>query len=320
VSILAADIGGTHTRVACIDGDGLLAARNEVATNSARGAQTALRELGDLFAALVADVAGPLHGIGLSITGPVDTTTGIVDNPHTLPGWGPTDVIRPLQQRFGVPVKLVNDADAAALGEWRYGAGRGARRLAMITIGTGIGLGVIIDGTVQCRADGAHAEAGHHLMDPQGPECTCGARGCWEALASGPALLRLARAHGFSGADPLDPSAGAVAAVISAAESGQARATAIFEQIAQWVALGLVNTAAFLVPDVIVIGGGLGTRCYPLLEPTITMVLQRHQGIVRADMAVRGAITGDNAGLLGAATSVAADGRTHTTRLDDSVY
>jgi glucokinase len=118
----------------------------------------------------------------------------------------------------------------------------------MITIGTGTGLGVIIDGTVKSRADGAHAEAGHHLMDPQGPECTCGARGCWEALASGQALLRLPKAHGFSGADPLDPSAGAVAAVISAAESGQARATTILEQIARWVALGLVHTARSSCP------------------------------------------------------------------------
>jgi glucokinase len=179
---------------------------------------------------------------------------------------------------------------------------------------------VIIDGTVQSRADGAHAGAGHHLIDPQGPECTCGARGCWEALASGQALLRLAKAHGFSGADPLDPSAGAAEAVISAAESGQASATAILEQIARWVALGLVTTAAFLVPDVIVIGGGLGTRCYPLLEPTVTTVLQRHHAIVRTDIAVRGAITGDNAGLLGAATSVASDGRTHIAKLDDAVY
>jgi glucokinase len=144
-------------------------------------------------------------------------------------------------------------------------------------------------------------------------------RGCWEALASGQALLRLAKAHGFSGADPLDSSAGAAAAVISAAESGQARAMAILEQIARWVALGLVNTAAFLVPDVIVIGGGLGTRCYPLLEPTITTVLQRHHGIVRTDMAVRGAITGDSEGLLGAATSVTSHDRTHITKLDDTV-
>ena len=204
MSVVAVDIGGTHTRVARVEGDGRIAERREVPTRPQRGADVALRELGDLVETVLAGSSHDLAGVGLSVTGPVDAAAGIVDNPYTFDGWGAVDVVSPIRRRFGVPVRLLNDADAAAIGEWAYGAGQGVRRLVMITVGTGIGMGVVIDGVLQQRHDGAHAEAGHHLIDPNGPQCSCGAYGCWESVASGQALVRLATGRGFITGAPTD--------------------------------------------------------------------------------------------------------------------
>jgi glucokinase len=304
MSIVAADIGGTRTRVARIDGGGRITARREVPTAPGRGASVALRELGGLIDALAADAPDRLRGIGLSITGPVDTATGVVDNPYTLPGWGAVDVVSPMRDRFDVPVGLLNDADAAAIGECAYGAGRGAQRLVVITIGTGIGMGVVVDGVLQRRADGAHAEAGHHLIDPGGPTCSCGGHGCWEAVASGQALVRLAQERGFRVPDDItDPDERTrrfASAVAAGAESAEPKALAILHEIAWWIGVGLVNTAAFLAPDVIVIGGGLGVRFFDLMAPTTQEVLRRNHGMVRTDADLRVALNGDDAGLFGA--------------------
>ena len=197
-----------------------------------------------------------------------------------------------------------NDANAAALGEWWRGAGRDAARLAVVTIGTGIGVGLLVDGTVQRKTDGGHGEAGHQLLDPNGPPCYCGARGCWEALAAGPALVRttiqdgaLIKRHRLSADDP----GGIADAVINEAIAGDAHAEVLLDQMAHWIGVGLVNTIALFTPDTIVIGGGIGARCFPLMQPTIDSVLRHHRKLVPTTVAVVPATSGDDAGILGAA-------------------
>ena len=179
MTYIGIDLGATNMRVAAISSDGRLIAHRRAPTRPQRGPAATVGSLLELASAVRADChAGPpLRAIGLGVTGPVDIDKGIVENPHTLPGWPPTDVASPLRERFGVPVVVENDANAAALGEWWRGAGRGSRRLATITIGTGIGAGFLVDGRVQRRSEGRHGEAGHHVLAAGGPACYCGANG-----------------------------------------------------------------------------------------------------------------------------------------------
>ena len=279
MTVLGIDIGGTNARIAAVGEGGEMLASRRVPTRDAGGT------LGTLLALADSILGRPPRAVGIGITGPVDAASGVVDNPHTLRGWPPTDVAAPFRERFGVPVAVDNDANAAALGEWWRGAGRGARRLAVITLGTGIGTGLLVDGQVQRGADGRHGEIGHHLLDPAGPECYCGARGCWESLAAGPALARRAGdgcdvARGIHEGDPV--ALGAVA------------------EVARWIGLGLLNVGAFFVPDVVVLAGGVAEH-FALMRPVIDEVLGRHGGLVPTGFEIRQAETGDDAGVLGAA-------------------
>ena len=186
MSVVALDIGGTNVRAALVDADGTILARRTAPTER-DGAGTLL--------ALASEVVDPrVTAIGIGVTGPVDHVSGVVDNPHTLPGWEGLD-LPGVFTSFGVPVVVDNDANAAALGEWWTGAR--ADRLAMVTLGTGIGVGFVVRGEVVRGPGGVHGEAGHQVLDPNGPTCYCGARGCWEQLAAGPALPRLAAQAGL---------------------------------------------------------------------------------------------------------------------------
>lgn len=304
MNIVAADIGGTHTRVALVTPDGDIRIRRATPTLSERGAEVAIAQLSELIEDVLGESGTRAVAIGIAVTGPVDHRTGVVDNPYTLKGWGPTDLVTPLSTRFGVPVRIENDANAAALGEHWRGAGRDVERLAVLTIGTGIGLGLLVDGEVQRDAHGRHGEAGHHVLDPHGPPCYCGARGCWEVLAAGPALVRLAQATRLRPSSPAPPAqtpAHIADAVIGAALAGDDAAMQVMREIAGWIGLGLVNTIAFFSPDRIVLGGGLGARCFALIAPTVNTVLERHRAMVPTDIDVVPATAGDDAGVLGAA-------------------
>jgi len=307
MTLLGVDVGGTNMRVAAVGADGGILARGAALTRPERGGAATVEALADLIDDVLRCVATPPTRLGVAITGPVDRQAGIVNNPYTLPGWGPTDVVSPLRKRFALPVALENDANAAALGEWWQGAGRGSHRLATVTIGTGIGVGLLIDGQVQRKADGCHGEAGHHVLDSSGPLCYCGARGCWEVLAAGPALTRMAievvpSPEGrLRDASAADPPAHVADLVIEAALAGDAQAVGLVERVARWVGIGLVNTVAFFTPDVIVLGGGVGTRCFALLAPTIRRTLEEHGRLIPTDVVLLPAQTGDNAGVLGAA-------------------
>ncbi len=186
-----------------------------------------------------------IAAIGVAVSGPVDIHTGIVDNPWTLGGWRGVDVRSPFH-RFGAPVLVENDANAAAAGEWARGAARGYDSAVAVTIGTGIGVGLIVDGAVFRGTRDIHPEGGHLSVADVGPPCYCGRTGCWEQLASGPALGRTA---GVSPEQVLDEAA-----------AGMRPSLDHVEELALRIGRGLRAIESLYAPAVIVLGGGLGSR------------------------------------------------------------
>ena len=182
------DIGGTKIAVAAVDASGNIAARKAIATEAERGFDRAVARMVEAAGQVLAEAGwarGDLSGIGVGCTGPVSAERGVINNPYTLPTWSECPIVERLEAIFHRPAFLENDADAAALGECFAGGARGQRRMVMLTLGTGVGGGVVIDGRVYRGTRGEHPELGHIPIDPAGPACYCGTRGCLEAIASG---------------------------------------------------------------------------------------------------------------------------------------
>lgn len=306
MNFVGVDLGGTSVRLVVVDEQGQLLASQIHATKPDRGAETVLSEIIENVGHMLSrnELCAP-SAIGVGVTGPVDPLTGIVSNPYTLGGWPPTDLRSPFTRAFNVPVVVDNDANVALVGECWRGAGMGASRVTMVTIGTGIGVASLIDGAVQRATDGSHGEAGHMPLDPGGPVCYCGARGCWEVLASGTALDL--RARNLAAQDPIfassaqwESGASPASVLFAAASRGHAPAAREIENNAGWHGLGLVTLASTLTPDLIILSGGVGTHL-ELLRPTIELTLRRHSSMIPAMIPIVPAVLGDAAGAIGAA-------------------
>ena len=291
---LGIDIGGTKIAVGAVDATGAVHARRTIATDAEAGFDAGLERLIRAIDETLAEArvdAAALSGIGLGCPGPFDEASGRIENFYTLPGWEGNDIVSPLVARFDTPVRLINDADAALLGEALAGAARGARVALMLTVGTGLGGAALIDGAILRGAAGDHPEIGHLIVDPTGPECYCGGRGCLEALAAGPALARAGAEFGYADAE----------AVFAAAEAGAEPARAIIVRSTDAMETAVWSLVHTLLPEVILIGGGMGERHFALYRDAA------ERAIARAVLAPAGAIRvvkaalGNDAGMVGAA-------------------
>jgi len=296
------DIGGTKMAVAAVDGAGRIAARTTLATEAELGFPRALDRLVAAADAVLAEAGWSreqLRGMGVGCTGPVSAERGIINNPYTLPTWIDCDIVGELSHRFGRPVYLENDADAAALGEVFAGAAQGVRRVVMLTLGTGVGGGVVLDGSVYRGAQGEHPELGHIPVDPAGPACYCGTRGCLESWASGTAIAEAGRAAGF--VDSRE--------VFTRAHSGHAAAVAILDRVRTALATATWTLLHTFLPDLIVLGGGVIDEHYDVLAPAAA------ERIPLATMAPVGGVRlvraklGNDAGIVGAAALALRSGR-----------
>jgi glucokinase len=284
----AVDIGGTKIAVGMVDDSGRVLSRCESPTNPQQGPAIGLERIIEMLRKSTAQAGERLSGIGIGCTGPVNPFTGTLELVDFLPGWEGTNLTEPLSNFFGVPTAMENDADAAALGESAWGAGRGARRFFYVTISTGIGAGFVIDGQLYRGVEGAHPETGHHIIDPSGPACLCGAHGCWESLAGG---LALARRGGYPTARE----------VCNAAECGEPAALSAVEREGYYLGLGFSNLVTLFSPDIIAIGGGV-MRSRHLFWDAIQASIRQNCGIVPNDKTVLvPAALGDDTGLVGAA-------------------
>ncbi len=262
----AVDIGGTKIAVGMLERDGRILRRREQPSGSDLTLPDGLKLIFSMLRETAREAGGELEGLGVGCTGPVDALAGTLQHIEFLPTWQGCPLTAELQAAFGVTAFLENDADAAALGELAWGAGRGAKRFIYVTVSTGIGAGLVLDGRLYRGVEGAHPEIGHHVIDPSGPLCSCGAHGCWESLAGGPALARRAGL----------PSA---LAVCQAAEGGDAAALRAVEQEAYFLGLGIANLVTLYTPDVIALGGGV-MRSRGLFLDKILQTIRENCGLV----------------------------------------
>lgn len=265
---LGIDVGGTKVAAGLVNATGeiLFKTRVPMVTNlDAEQGFAAVRDAAN--AVLRANTGVVLAGIGVTSPGPLDPATGVVLNPPNLPCWRNFPLGARVSEALQIPAQLDNDANAAALAETLWGAGRGHGCVFYATIGTGIGTGIVIDGRIWHGRTGAAAEGGHMTIDHRGPQCPCGKRGCIEILASGPIIAaraeqrcqsargRDSRILALTGGDPRKITCENVA---QAWRSGDQLAQVVLRETAGLLAIWLGNVIDLLEPDVIVIGGGVG--------------------------------------------------------------
>lgn len=308
--IVGIDLGGTIVRVGAFDSQGKMLVVRETPIEAVRGPELGLKKIQELIEeVLTGHKPKNLLGIGVGATGPVDPLGGTINNPFTLPTWENVAIIQWLEDAFHVPVTLENDADVAALGEYWQGAGRNAKRLYAVTVGTGIGTALILEGEIYRGLDGAHPEGGHIVLDLSGPLCYCEARGCWESLCAGPAIERSAREADLKGSQLLDLSGGDVKKIdarmiFDAARKSDAVALRIVERTSQYFSQGILNIATLFVPDVIVLSGGV-MRSIDFFLPRLQQTLRSCNKMIPADqIQVLPAQLGYYAGLYGSAYTI----------------
>jgi glucokinase len=264
-------------------------------------------QLLDAMAEVVVKLGSPA-AVGVGIAGLV-SRGGVLQVSPNIPGLRGVDVVAEMHRRVGLPIRVDNDATCAAWGEHLAGAARGADDVVCVTLGTGIGAGIIADGELVRGAHGFGGEAGHMVVDPSGPPCPCGRSGCWERFASGSGLARLARDAAAAGRlERARLLAGGEATAVrsehvsSAAAEGDAQALAVMDAFARWVALGVGNLVTLLDCSLVVIGGGLVALGDLLLDRVCTAfrtdVMSPEE---RLDVRIVPAQLGDRAGAIGAA-------------------
>jgi glucokinase len=291
----AIDIGGTKIAIGLFEPDGTLGASTACPTNPQRDWQDALAEICTRIQELQTQTGTTLEGIGIACTGPVDPFAGKLLKVDFLRQWEDAPIVADLATRFNVPVAMENDADAAALGEFYWGAGQGTRSFLYVTVSTGIGAGLIANGKIYRGVDGTHPEIGHHVIDPNGPLCSCGAHGCWESLASGPAM-----AQWFIENTPAEHHGPHPVTAASICGRSDAYAQKAIEREAYYLGIGLANMVTIFTPEVIALGGGL-MHSRQLFWDKIQYTIHTTCGLVPAEQVkILPASLGANTALYGA--------------------
>jgi len=275
--VIGVDIGGTKVAAGLVDLTGHLGFQCRLPMVVNEGASNALVSVTEAIDTVSANAKAvgamqSIQGIGICCPGPLDPKAGVVLNPPNLPCWRNYPLAAELTHRYGIRVKVENDANAAALAEMMWGAGRGFRDIFYATIGTGIGTGIIVNGQLYEGRTGAAGEGGHLSIDYQGPLCSCGKRGCIEALASGPAIARRARAKLENHRDSklLELAEGKMndltcGMVGEAYGAGDTVAIETVQETVHLLSFWLGNIIDLLEPEVIVVGGGVSSMLKRLL-------------------------------------------------------
>jgi glucokinase len=291
-SVIGLDIGGTKILAGVVDRDGVVGERRERPTPST-SQDHLLRALTETVDELLA-VNPAVGAVGLGVASRVDQRTGTAVTSTNVPLTG-VPLRDAMKARFGLPVGLDNDANAAAIGEWAFGAGRGTSHLVMVTLGTGVGGGLVLDGRPYRGARGLGAELGHIVVQHDGPPCrgTCTGRGHLEALVSGGAADDVARMLFGPRSDARE--------LVARAREGEPRAAAATREMGRALGSALATLVNTFEPEVLVLGGGFGAAADLLLPPALEVLGRDGLAPARDDVRVEAAVLGVDAGFVGAA-------------------
>ncbi len=304
--VVGVDLGGTDLRTVLADQEGRFLGRVEEKSRGEEGVEAVIGRIVSSIERVTAGRARPVS-VGVAAPGPINSRTGVVSQTPNLPGWKDVPLGRIIEERTGIPAALSNDANVAALGEFEYGAGRSVRHMIYITVSTGIGGGIIVDGELLEGQSGAAGEVGHVVIDPNGPKCGCGKYGHLEALASGPAIARRAREAIENGHPTIIPEVAretglevTAEVVAEAARRGDELARDILALAGRLLGYGIVNLIHIFNPQMVVIGGGVSNAGDLLFAPMRRVVDRGLMPVFKEDLEIVRAELGDDAGLYGA--------------------
>ncbi len=309
------DIGGTNIRAGVVDSTGHIQGEARRPSLADAGMRAAIARAVDAAAEAIENAGytvKDISAVGLGVAGALRSREGIcIFSPNFADSRG-VQILGPFREAFGLPAVMLNDVAVQTLGEHRFGAGRGCSNMVMITIGTGIGGGAIIDGELRIGSTEGFAEVGHMTILPDGPFCTCGNRGCWEALCGRDAIVRRAIGKIQQGnktiiTDMVDFRLASVtpALIAHAAEQGDELAVEVLEETGYYLGIGIANLIQLYNPEILVIGGGIAQAGRWLFEPILRTVRARAHMVPAATCRLVPSQLGDDAGVIGAAALAA---------------
>lgn len=308
------DVGGTNVKIALVDDKGKIIYSNSVPTYAQMGYEYTVNNIKQAIRDLMKETntkPSDIQGIGFDFPGQVDYKTGVVKLAPNIPGWVNVPIAKMIEDEFHIPTRIDNDVRCAALGELKFGAGKGCENFVCITVGTGIGSGLVINGKLVRGAANAAGEIGHIKLQMQdGPICGCGDTGCLEAFASGPSIVAMAQEYLKSGKSTKFREMAGVDGEITpyivakAAEAGDPVAKRIFEKTGYYIGMGLVSVINLLNPEKVIIGGGVAEAGDLLLEPIRKTIKERAMVIAGSTVEIVPAELGNSAGVIGASMLV----------------
>lgn len=309
--VLAIDLGGTKIITAIISNSGQVMAREYCLTLADEGQQSVINRILSALDHLLSlrDIgSSQLDSISIGAAGAIDFEKGLVTSSPHLPGWHDVPLRDIIKENYKVNTFLINDANAAALGEHHFGAGKGINNLIYLTVSTGIGGGIIINGKLYSGSCGSGGEIGHMTIDVNGPRCNCGNIGCLEMLASGTAVAkeairRISHGEKSSLTEIVEGKIENITAekVSMAAQGGDSLAMEVIVKAATYLGVGMVNLVNIFNPEMIIVGGGMSKMGDLLLNPARQVVRERAFQLLAQAVRIVPAQLGDNAGVLGAA-------------------
>lgn len=304
------DVGGTNVKIALVD-EGKIIYSNSVPTYAKMGYEYTVNNIKQAIKDLMKETnteAKDIQGIGFDFPGQVDCKTGVVKLAPNIPGWVNVPIAQMIEEEFNIPTRIDNDVRCAALGELKFGAGRGCENFICITVGTGIGSGIVINGKVVRGASNAAGELGHIKLQMQGgPICGCGDSGCLEAFASGPSIVAMAQDYIRGGKSTKFREMAAAEGgeitpymVAKAAEAGDPVAKRIFEIVGEYIGIGLTSVINLLNPEKVIIGGGVAEAGDLLFDPIRRTIKERAMVVAGEAVEIVPAELGNSAGVIGA--------------------
>lgn len=312
--LVGVDIGGTNIAAGVLDRQGAVLGRGRRPARALEGPAVSLGMVNEAIEEALAAAGVSIQevaGIGLGVPGLHRSAEGICLFSPNFTGWVNLDVVGPVRDHFGVATYMLNDVKTATLGEHSFGAGRGYDHMVMITLGTGIGGGVITDGALRLGSSEGFSEVGHMVVQADGPLCTCGNQGCWEALCGRDAIIRrmivalaTGRPSSLAAAVNYDQSLITPALIAEHAAAGDPLAAEVWQESMMWVGIGVVNLVTLYNPQVLVIGGGIAQAGPLVFEPVGRVLLARAHMVPPSTVKILPSALGEDAGLVGGATLV----------------